>query len=170
MRVISPEVIAAVPLLLTKEPLIVKSSAVANPFKSTIAPKAIVVADEVLPSASLLLNFNVPALTVVVPTYVFAPDKVSIPVPFLTRDTVPLPSLITPEKVVLVVLAPAVNVTDPDTELVMLPAPAMDPTAKLNPFKSRVPVMVMALFATGPKTVVAAPTLIVPTEIVVAPV
>jgi len=94
----------------------------------------------------------------------------SIPVPFLTRETVPLPSLITPEKVVVLVALPAVSVTDPATELVILPAPVMDPTARLNPFKSRVPVMVMALFATGPKTVVTAPTLIVPTEIVVAPV
>ena len=96
----------------------------------------------------------------------------SIPVPFLIRETVPLPSLITPEKFVVLVALPAVSVTDPVTELVILPAPVMEPTARLNPFKSRVPVMVMvmALFATGPKTVATAPTLIVPVEIVVAPV
>ena len=145
-------------------------SAVVKPFKLTVAPNAIVVAVDVLPKALLLPIVNVPVLTVVVPTYVFAPDKVSASVPFLIRETVPLPSLITPEKIVLVFLAPAVNVTDPATELVMLPAPSMDPTARLNPFKSRLPVMMMALFATGPKTVVAAPTLIVPAEIVVAPV
>lgn len=157
----------AVPLLFTSEPLTVNGSAVVNPFKLTIAPNAIVVAPDALPRAPLLPIVNVPALTVVAPTYVFAPENVRAPVPFLIRDTVPLPSLITPEKIVLVLLAPTVNVGDPATELVILPAPAIEPTARVYPFKSNVPVMVMALFATGPKTVVAAPTLIVPASIAV---
>lgn len=165
--VISPDAEAAVALLFTKEPLSVNGSAVVNPFKLTIAPNAIVVAPDALPRAPLLPIVNVPALTVVVPTYVFAPDNVSAPVPSLTRDTVPLPSLITPEKIVVVLFAPTVNVADPATELVRIPAPAIDPIARLYPFKSNVPVMVMALFASGPKTVVATPTLIVPAEIVV---
>ena len=169
VSMISPDAVAAVALLFTKEPLSVMGSAVVEPFKSRVAPDATVVEADVLPKAPLLPTVNVPVLTVVVPTYVFAPDKVSASVPFFTRETVPLPSLITPEKIVLVLLAPAVSVTSPATELVILPAPVMDPTARLNPFKSRVPVMVMvmALFATGPNTVVAAPTLIDPAEIVV---
>ena len=66
VRVIFPDVVAEVPLLFTNDPLMVNSSAVVNPFKSTIAPDEIVV-DAVVPNASLLPSFNVPTLTEVVP-------------------------------------------------------------------------------------------------------
>lgn len=67
VSVIVPEAVAEVPALFTNEPLMTKGSAVAKPFKSTIAPLAIVVADVVPPNASLLPNCRVPALTVVLP-------------------------------------------------------------------------------------------------------
>jgi hypothetical protein len=55
---------AAVLLLFTNEPLIVKGSADVKPFKSTKAFNAIVVA-VVVPNAALFPSFKVPALTVV---------------------------------------------------------------------------------------------------------
>jgi hypothetical protein len=64
--VIAPDVPAAVELLLTKDPMMVKGSVVEYPFKSKIAPEDIVVA-AVVPNAKLLPNFKVPPLTVVVP-------------------------------------------------------------------------------------------------------
>ena len=157
-----------VPVLFTNDPLTVNGSAVVKPFKLTVAPNAIDVAPDALPKALLLPSVNVPAFTVVTPTYVFAPDNVSVPVPFLIRETCPLPSLMTPEKVVVPLFAPTVNATFPATELVMVPAPAMEPTSRLLPLRSSVPVMVMALFATGPKVAVAAPIFMVPSVMVVA--
>lgn len=59
-----PEAIDAVALLLTRDPLSVKGSAVLNPFKSRMAPDAMVVA-VVVPNPLLFPNFNVPELTVV---------------------------------------------------------------------------------------------------------
>ena len=50
----------------------------------------------------------------------------------------------------------------------MVPAPAIEPTSKLLPFNSNVPVTVVALFA--PKVAVADPIAIVPAAIAVAPV
>ena len=82
VSVMAPDVTAGVPLLFTNEPLIVNSSAVVKPFKSTVAPDAIVV-DVVVPKASLLPNFKVPALAVVTPVYVFDPINVKVPVPAL---------------------------------------------------------------------------------------
>ncbi len=64
VRVIFPDVVAAPALLFTNEPLMVKSSAVVNPFKSTKAPDSIVVAVVVL-NAALFPNCIVPAVTVV---------------------------------------------------------------------------------------------------------
>src|SRR5207249_6649863 len=44
-----------------------------------------------------LLTSNVPALTVVVPEQVFAPLKVSVPVPVFVSATVPVPFWMRPE-------------------------------------------------------------------------
>ena len=68
VRVISPDAVAAVALLFTKKPLSIMGSAVVEPFKSRVAPNAIVVAVDVLPKALLLPTVNVPVLTVVAPT------------------------------------------------------------------------------------------------------
>ena len=166
-RVISPEVVAAVALLLTKDPPMLKSSAVVNPFKSTIAPEAIVVA-VVVPNASLLPNFNVPVVTVVVPLYVLVPDIVKVPVPALvTAMEVAVPFSIIPEKTVEVLSPPEVIVSDPLAELVTVPAPAKDPTVSLKPFKSNMPFTVTALVFV---ILSAAPNFKVPAEIVVEPV
>ena len=166
-RVISPEVVAAVTLLFTNEPLTVNGSAVVNPFKSIIAPDAIVVA-AVVPKASLLPNLNVPVLTVVVPLYVLVPDSVKVPVPALvTAMEVAVPFSIIPEKIVEVLSPPDVIVSDPLAELVTVPAPAKDPTVSLKPFKSNMPFTVTALVFV---ILSAAPNFKVPTEIVVEPV
>ena len=53
------------------------------------------------------MKASVPALTVVAPVYVLAPDRVRVPVPVLVRLTVPEPFSITPAKLV-VVLSPSV--------------------------------------------------------------
>ena len=66
VMVIAPEEVAAEALLFTKEPLTVKSSLVVNPFKSTVAPYAMVVA-VVDPKAALLPTMMVPAFTFVAP-------------------------------------------------------------------------------------------------------
>jgi hypothetical protein len=110
-RVISPEVVAAVALLLTKDPLMLKSSAVANPFKSTVAPEAIVVAPTVLPNPWSLPNLNVPADTVIAASWVEEPDKTNVPVPDLIKvAAVDIEDVIEPEKVVVV---PEIIVEEP---------------------------------------------------------
>ena len=52
-------------------------------------------------------------------------------VPSLTIASVPLPSEMTPENVVLVFLPPDVSVTAPTAELVTEPAPASEPMLSL---------------------------------------
>ena len=97
-----------------------------------------------------------------------APPKVNVPVPALTKATdVALPFWITPEKDVEVSLPPAVNTGVPAAELVIVPAPAIEPTVSELPARSRVPVMVTAdAFGITP----AAPSCKVPEVIVVVPV
>ena len=97
VRLIAPDAVAAVALLFTNEPLTVNGSAVVNPFKSTVVPNAIDVDPDAFPKAVLLPSINEPAFNVVAPVYRFAPDKVSARVPFLIRESCPLPSLMTPE-------------------------------------------------------------------------
>jgi hypothetical protein len=80
-----------------------KSSAVANPFKSTIAPEAIVVAPTVLPKPWSLPNLKVPADTVIAASWVEEPDKTNVPAPDLIKvAAVDIEEVITPEKVVVV--------------------------------------------------------------------
>ena len=55
VSVMAPDAVAAETLLFTKEPLIVNSSAVVNPFKSTV-PLAAMVVTTVEPNAALLPN------------------------------------------------------------------------------------------------------------------
>ena len=69
--------------------------------------------------------FIIPALINVAPVYVFAPDKVKVPVPVFVKAIAPAP--ITPEKVVELLSPPHVKVGVPD-ELLIIPAPAIDPT------------------------------------------
>ena len=90
-------------------------------------------------------------------------------VPTLVSDSTPLPSLNTPEKVVLVFSPPSVIVTAPTAELVTLPAPASDPSAWLKPARSNVAPTATVTALLGP-TALASPSLSVPTLTVVAPV
>src|SRR3990167_1534821 len=86
-----------------------------------------------VPNPVLWATCNVPALIVVPPLYVFAPDKVCVPLPAFTKLPV---SLITPEKVVELLSPPVVNVPEPK---VTLPAPANEPMVSDTSFKSNVP-------------------------------
>ena len=112
---------------------------------------------------------STPALTVVVPPYVLAPDNVSVPVPVLVSATVPLPFCMTPENVVELLLPPAVSTTAPAAPLVTVPAPAREPIASLNPRRSKIapPDTVTAL---PEGTALVAPSCRVPAPMVVAPV
>ena len=102
VRVMAPDALAVLALLFTSEPLIANCSAVANPFKSTIAPDAIVVAPTVLPKPWSLPNLKVPADTVIAASWVEEPDKTNVPAPDLIKvASVDIEEVITPEKVVV---------------------------------------------------------------------
>ena len=92
-------------------------------------------------------------------------------VPALVSETVPLPSAMTPAKVVLVLLAPEVRVTAPATLLVtLLPAaPASEPIASLKPLRSNIALAATVRALLEP-IALAMPSLIVPTLIRVSPV
>ena len=95
-----------------------------------------------------------------------APVSVSVPAPALVSASVALPFCRMPLNVVLVPSPPAVRVMLLAAELVMVPAPAIEPTLSENPARSSVPVMVTAeVSASTP----AAPSASVPALIVVAP-
>ena len=115
VSMISPDAVAAFALLFTKDPLILKSSAVVNPFKSTKAPKTIVVVVFV-PKASLLPSIKVPAPTDAVELNVFTPLNSQVPVSFFVNVPVPL---IIPDAVAIPVpvppkIAAVVRVISPD--------------------------------------------------------
>jgi hypothetical protein len=170
VRVIAPEAVAAVELLLSSEPEITKSSAVVNPFKSTVPPEAIVVAT-VVPSAAVLLNFKVPALTVVAAVYVFVPVKFQVPLPDFAKVPDPLS---TPEAVASPVpprIAAVVRVILADATAAVLLLLTNEPlrvkgSAIVNPFRSRIAPeeMVVAAVVPSPKLF---PTLRVPAATVV---
>ena len=93
---------------------------------------------------------SVPALIVVVPVYVSAPVNVNVPPPALVSAVELAPLLITPANVVDVPSPPAVSVAAAPVLVTTAPAaPASDPIALLNPFKSSddTPFNVTALFA-----------------------
>jgi hypothetical protein len=101
VSVINPEAVP-VPLLFTRDPLTINGSDEVNPFKSTEAPDKIVVFPAFVPNAPLTVvafetpHLMVPALTVVLALYVFAPDNVQVPDPLFVSVPVPL---MTPEAV-----------------------------------------------------------------------
>src|SRR3990167_6928237 len=103
-------------------------------LRSSTAPatsaKLTALLSEITPAAP---NCIVPALIVVAPVYVLAPDKVNTPLPAFVKLPV---SLMTPENVVELASPPAVNVPDPNNTL---PLPANDPIVSEISFKSNVP-------------------------------
>ena len=106
---------------------------------------------------------RVPALTLVLPEKLFAPEMVRTPVPDLLK--VPVPEM-TPEKVVLVLLRPTSRFPEFS---VTEPAPASEPIVWSKPLRSRMApaATVVALF--GPNAL-AAPARSVPAAIATAPV
>ena len=82
----------------------------AMPFKSRTAPLVIETVLDDAPKAAALPTFRVPAETVVLPEYVLEPDSVRAPVPVFTRLMAPVLLLITPVKLVLLLLPPTVSV------------------------------------------------------------
>ena len=69
-------------------PFKVKGSAVdkVNPFKSKTAPLVTDVPPAMVPKAALLPILSNPAVIFVAPVYVFIPDNVQVPTPFLITD------------------------------------------------------------------------------------
>ena len=141
VSVIDPEAVP-VPLLFTRDPLILKSSVVVLPFKSTEAPNAIVV-ETFDPKPALFPSFNVPVLTIVAPENEFAPLNVQVPEPLFCSVPVPL---MTPEAVTFpepLMIAEVERVMGPDeaaaVELLFTNEPLMViGSATENPFKSTV--------------------------------
>jgi len=177
LSMISPDAVAAFAVLFTKEPLIVNGSAVVKPFKSTVAPNAIVVAADVVLSASLLPSLNVPALIVVIALYVFtplnnqvllAPVFVNVPVPLITPDAVATPAPVPPK------IAAVVRVISPDAVAAVALLFTKKPlsimgSAVVEPFKSRVaPNAIVVAVDVLPKALLL-PTVNVPVLTVVAP-
>ena len=131
------------------EPVLISKVPVAEtPFEDEIEP---------LPDKA-----SVPALIVVAPVYVFAPDNVSVPVPTFVS---PPPKLITPEYVVELLSLPTVNTAVP----VVLPDPDREPTDCANEPRAKTAPepIVTAVLA---ERVLARPAVNVPPLIVVAPV
>ena len=78
-------------------------------------------------------RLRVPALIVVPPVYVFAPDSVSVPEPTLVSAVRAPPFWTAPEKVVEVLSAPVVSPARVGDEFVTLPVPASEPMASACP-------------------------------------
>src|SRR6185436_10383145 len=134
------------------------------PLRSSVAPATFAsVTAEVSAMAAPPATCNVPALIVVAPVYVLAPESVKMPVPALVSPPVPL---ITPEKAVDVLLPPVVSVPVPS---VTLPTPAREPIVSAKLFRSKtVPPATTTALVLAMRF--AAPNCKVPTLIVVAPV
>ena len=97
---------------------------------SSVNPEATSVLPVADPSADVFVIFTVPPDTVVVPSYVFAPDNVNVvPLPAFVSPPVPLT---TPANVVDPA-EPDVNVAEPNAILTLEPSPdvAIDPTVSL---------------------------------------
>ena len=83
------------PLPPTPAPLIVNASApIATLLMFNVAPDATVVPAVVAPRPAAFVTDTVPALMVVAPVYVLAPDSVSVPVPCLI--SAPEPAITSP--------------------------------------------------------------------------
>ena len=108
------------PTLETPVPLMVNGSVALDvsekPFISKLAPEETVVAPETFPKGPVAAvdetpSFNVPVLTVVIPVYVFTPDKITelfvvapvfticngFEVPLIIPETVKVPVVASPE-------------------------------------------------------------------------
>ena len=91
------------------------------------------------PKAAVLLNFKIPALTVVKPVKVLVPERVKVPDPALVKAKVWVVFLSTPEKVVLLLSPTVVKVKVPAPALLStVPAPAREPMVSFRPFISKV--------------------------------
>ena len=95
------------------------------------------------------------------------PERVKVPVPFFTKEMVPVPASNDPLKAVDVLLPPRVIVLLPTVELVTNPLPAREPWVREKPATLRVPLLVRALLAL-PKAL-ALPRIVVPAERKVPP-
>ncbi len=178
VRVIVPDAVAAVLLLFTSKPLLVKGSADAKPFKSTVAPDAMLVMPVpavVLPRPAAFPNLIIPAFTYITPIKVFAPLNVQVPVPILLG----VPELMTP--VAITSPVPPMVETPKEEDRMMAPDAITavvllfnkDPwtvngSAVANPFKSTVAPNKMLVAAVVPKAALL-PIFKAPTLTVVAP-
>ena len=156
------ELFVKAPVLETPIPLIVNPSAVpnVNPFKSKDAPEDTTVPAAVVPNGVFVAppdapSFIVPSLIVVVPVYVFAPDKVKAVAPTFVKVKAPLitPLMVNPFVPVTDILALPVNVTGQDIvdevafvfnkePAVEIPVPVISKACQvviLFPFKSNAP-------------------------------
>ena len=96
------------------------------------------------------------------------PERVNVPVPFFTKEMVPVPASSDPLKAVDVLLPPRVRVVLPAVELVTVPLPAREPWVRERPAMLRVPLLVSALVVL-PKAL-ALPRIVVPSPRNVPPV
>src|SRR4051812_33062470 len=134
-----PAVSVALPNVMEPAPAI-DPAACAKLFRLKVAPDATVMSDV----AAIRLaapNVSVPALTIVGPEYVLAPDRVIPRGPIFVR---PLPlgappvPLMTPLKVVEVLFPPVVSVPAPsETPPPVVPPPAREPIVSALPFSAR---------------------------------
>ena len=93
------------------------------PLRSNDAPEDIDTDALLAPRAAAFPTLIVPADKVVEPEYVFAFERVKVPVPILVKPICPVPFEIIPAYVVFVLLFPVVNVFKP-TALVVTVAPS----------------------------------------------
>lgn len=174
-RVMAPDAVVAVALLFTKEPLMVNGSAELFPFKSTVAPDAMMVmavVAVVAPKPVVLPSFIAPALTVVMPLYVFTALNVQVPTPVFCKVPV---LLITPDAVaspVPPIIAAVVRVMVPDAVAAVALLFTRDPllvkiSEEVNPFKSTVAPDEMVVSTVEPNAVLL-PNFSVPVVTVVA--
>ena len=96
------------------------------------------------------------------------PVRLRLPLPVLVNETVPLPFWITPENTVLELSPPAVKVTAPALELVMVPPPLIEPTAWEKPAMSKVAPLATVVVLLLPSPL-AAPAFSVPPVTLVEP-
>ncbi len=101
-RVIAPVKLAAVALLLVNAPArpipvplsVTASATPVCPFRSSAAPVPVtVVTPPVVPSPAASPSFTVPALIVVAPAYVFAPESNRVPAPALVKPPLVMTAL-----------------------------------------------------------------------------
>ena len=107
-----------------------------------------------LPAVPLLLIFETtnvpPPIIVVLPVYVLlTPDKVNVPVPSFVNETVPAPSSIIPENVVLPVWVIVKFGDAPVVVVVIVPDPDRSPIRCDVPNKSKVSFTITALYSEG---------------------